>query len=249
MGAYALSPALFSHCVRPNISIVVAVSSGLHLQPRLTGVASSQLALVSRLIASSTPLGSGSGRRFIDSPSRPPFSSKAAYRMLSPTNPDDSSASTAWGSCLPAKLKIFTYLADIDRLSTRANLFAKNCAPSERCVACPAVETGRHLFFDCELARSVWAGLGVSIPDGPFSIWNLSPPPDVAPSAWRVGVAALLWNLWKARNNQVFNGVLTTRSVITLRACDDIATWRWRFRVDDRPMLDSLRSLLLSPTM
>jgi hypothetical protein len=146
-------------------------------------------------------------------------------------------------------LKIFTYLADIDRLSTRANLFAKNCAPSERCVACPAVETGRHLFFDCELAHSVWAGLGVPISDGPFSIWNLTPPPDVAPSAWCVGVAALLWNLWKARNNQVFNGVLTTRSVITLRACDDIATWRWRFRVDDRPMLDSLRSLLLSPTM
>jgi hypothetical protein len=35
----------------------------------------------------------------------------------------------SWGLRLPSKLKIFAYLADIDRLSTRTNLFSKSCAP------------------------------------------------------------------------------------------------------------------------
>jgi hypothetical protein len=37
---------------------------------------------------------------------------------------------------LPIKLKIFVYLADIDRLSSRANLFFKNCAQTDQCAAC-----------------------------------------------------------------------------------------------------------------
>jgi hypothetical protein len=154
--------------------------------------------------------------------------------MLSPSLPEDASACTAWGTRLPAKLKIFTYLADIDRLSTRANLFFKNC------------ETGRHLFFDCTLAASVWDAIGVHVPAGSFSIWSLPAPPGVAAHIWHVGVAALLWALWKARNDRVFNGVTCARDAIIHRACADIAIWRWRLRIDDRPALDSLRAFLLT---
>jgi hypothetical protein len=153
-------PALFTHCLRPNVSVATTVSEGLHLQPRLTTAASSQLAEVSRLIAG-IQLREGHDARFIDSPSSPPFSSRAAYRMLAPVHAADASACTAWGSRLPAKVKIFTYLADIDRLSSRANLFFKNCG---------AVETGRHIFFDCPAAAAVWARIGTPIPGGAFSI-------------------------------------------------------------------------------
>ncbi|KAK1684812.1 hypothetical protein QYE76_045660 [Lolium multiflorum] len=108
--------------------------------------------------------------------------------MLSPPRPRDESASITWALHLPSKLKIFAYLLDIDRLSTRANLFYKHCAPSELCASCPAAETGRHLFFDCSLTASVWTRLEVSIPDGQFSIWDIPPsrfrfPPGVW--AWR----------------------------------------------------------------
>jgi hypothetical protein len=212
----------------------------------LTTAASSQLDEVSRLIAG-IQLRDGPDARSIDSPSSPPFSSQAAYRILAPVHATDASACTAWGSRLPAKVKIFTYLADIDRLSSRANLFFKNCAPSDRCVACGAVETGRHIFFDCPAATAVWARIGTPVPDGAFSIWDLRAPSSFPAHIWHVGVAAILWTLWKARNDHVFNGVTCTRQAIFSRACADLAIWRWRLHPDDRPLLDLLRSFLISP--
>jgi hypothetical protein len=161
-------------------------------------------------------------------------------------HPTDASASSAWTLCLPAKLKIFSYLADIDRLSTRANLFFKNCAPSAICAACPLEETGRHMLFDCCLAAAVWARLGVLIPDGDFSVWRLPAPVAVPAHVWRAGVAAILWSLWKARNNMVFNNIASVPRDVLARCRDDLAIWQWRFKLGDRAAVDSLRSFVIS---
>jgi hypothetical protein len=158
-------PALFSHCTRPNATVDVVKTSGLSLQPRLTGVALAELARLRELI-DGLDLRAGCDARFIDLATPLPFSSRAAYRALSSTATMDRSAVLAWELRLPNKLMIFSYLADIDRLSTRANLFYKGCAPSDICVACPAPESGRHLFFDCLLAAFLWRRLGTSIRDG-----------------------------------------------------------------------------------
>jgi hypothetical protein len=117
---------------------------GLDLLARLTSAAMNELFLVRRLI-DITSLGPSQDRRSIDSPSTPRLCSREAYNMLSPPCPRDASVCVAWSLRLPSKLKIFAYLADIDHLSTRANLFYKNCAPSDICVACSAMEIGRHL--------------------------------------------------------------------------------------------------------
>jgi hypothetical protein len=151
------------------------VEAGLHLQPRLSAAATDELLTV-RCIIDDISLSQGEDHRVIDSPSGPPFSTREAYRALSSGRPVDVSASTTWALRLPSKLKIFAYLADIDRLSTRANLFYKNCAPSAVCAACPAVETGRHIFFDCPPAAAFWRHLRVDVPAGEFSIWDLLPP-------------------------------------------------------------------------
>jgi hypothetical protein len=241
-------PALFSHCTRPNATVAVVLASGLSLQPRMSSAAARELAIVNQVI-DATSLRDGHDIRSLDTSSAPPFSSRAAYRLLSPALPVDTSACIAWGSRLPAKLKIFAYLADIDRLSTRANLFFKNCAPSAICAACPTEETGRHIFFDCTLASGVWARLGVDIPADRFSFWDLAQPRDFPVDVWRVGMAVLLWSLWKARNDLVFNNRNCTAQLVIRRACEDLAVWRWRFKEEDRLPLDSLRSFFLSCNM
>ncbi|KAK1610061.1 hypothetical protein QYE76_033734 [Lolium multiflorum] len=96
--------------------------------------------------------------------------------MLSPTHLIDSNACTAWALRLLTKMKILSYLPNIDKLGTRANLFFKNCAPSDVCDAFPSIETGRHMFFDYRLATGVWARLGVVALAGHFSFWDLQPP-------------------------------------------------------------------------
>jgi hypothetical protein len=111
----------------------------------------------------------------------------------------------------------------------QADLFAKSCAPSAVCAACPAVETARHLFFDCPASAGIWRRLDVPIPAGRFSIW------------W-AGVAVILWSIWKARNDLVFNSRSSSPTMVLRRACDDLSLWRWRYRAADRPSIDLLRS-------
>jgi hypothetical protein len=167
------------------------VEAGLHLQPRLSVEAEDDLSTI-RCIIDDISLMEGDDIHIIDSPSSPPFSTREAYMMLSSGRPVDVSASTTWALRLPSKPKIFAYLADIDWLSTRANLFYKNCAPSTVCVACPAIEMGRHIFFDCPLAAALWRRLKVAIPAGEFSLWDLPSPMQTTIDAWRSVVAVLL---------------------------------------------------------
>jgi hypothetical protein len=240
--------ALFSHVTRPHASVATVVASGFSLQPRLSSAATHELAIVQGYV-DAIDLVDGPDLRFIDSPSTPPFSSREAYRMLSPRRVPDASACKAWELKLPAKISIFAYLADIDRLSTRANLFFKNCAPSDSCAACSDTETGRHLFFDCPISVEVWARLGVPIPRDDFSIWDLAPPTAVDSSIWRAGIAAILWSIWKARNDLVFNAKPSTARLVLRRAGADLVIWRWRYKIHDRESIDSLRNSILLAAM
>lgn len=237
-------PALFSHVTRPHASVVVVSSTGLSLQPRLTAAAERELDAV-RAILSSVALAGGQDLCCLDSPTSPPFSSGGAYRMLSPRHAPDVSACTSWGLRLPSKVRIFSYLADIDRLSTQANLFFKNCASLDICAACTSPETGRHLFFDRRLATDVWRRLHTPVPNGGFSIWDLPSPRGTTTHIWHAGVATILWSIWKARNDLVFNGRPSTAAMVLRRAGDDLELWRWRYKIHDRGRHDDLRSIIM----
>ncbi|KAK1615164.1 hypothetical protein QYE76_020681 [Lolium multiflorum] len=166
-------PALFSHVTMPQASVATVISSGFSLQPRLSSATERELRAVVILVGSAA-LGDGQDLHCIDSPSAPPFSLREAYRMLSPQHGKDVSSCTSWGLLLPAKVRLFSYLADIDMLNTWSKLLFKNCAPSDVCAACPSTEMGRHLFFDCLLASEGAAG-------GP-SPTTTPPPLEQAPS-------------------------------------------------------------------
>ncbi|KAK1670758.1 hypothetical protein QYE76_058917 [Lolium multiflorum] len=236
-------PAIFSHCTRLHATVAAVVGRGFDLQPRLSTAAACELLEVQRLVAGIS-LGSGADRCFIDYMRRASFCCREAYRMLSPPHPPDASARVAWSLRLPSKLKIFAYLDDIDRLSTRANLFHKTWnIRNYRYVG--DVSTSRHLCLECTTASHVWARLGVLVPSEQFSIWELPAPLGVATATWHFGVAAIMWSIWKTRNDLVFNGITTSPVFAIRRACDDIALWRWRIPHLGRADVDSLRSYML----
>jgi hypothetical protein len=87
--------------------------------------------------------------------------------------------------------------------------------------------------------------MGTAIPGGPFSIWELRPPAGTMIHIWHSGLATILWSLWKARNDLVFNTKASTACLVLRRAADDLMLWRWRYKTIDRGRLDTLRSLLL----
>ena len=115
---YLRFPALFSHVTRPHATIATVVGSDLELLPRLTAAAAAELELVMAIIAD-TALRDGADARLLDSATPRTFSSREAYMMLAPPRPIDSDACICWGLPIPTKVEIFSYLAAVDRLSTR----------------------------------------------------------------------------------------------------------------------------------
>jgi hypothetical protein len=156
----------------------------------------------------------------------------------------DPSAITCWGSRLPSKIKIFCYLADIDRVSSRVNLLAKGCGTSDACASCSCPENGWHIFFGCSVAADVWRRLGVTAVPG-SSIWDLRCPIALPPQVWRLATAAILWSLWKARNGVMFDNNTTTVPAIIRRAAEDVALWSHRFAPADRDAISTARCYFL----
>jgi hypothetical protein len=223
----------------------VVVAEGLKLRHRLSSAAAAELQEISQLLAD-VSLGDSADKRTMAWGPECAFSSRAAYKMMAPGRVVDASACIAWNSSLPTKVKIFVYLLAINRLSTRSNLFAKHCALSADCAGCNSEETARHLFFDCARAAAVWAALGVHVPDGEVDIWSLTSPIPVAASAWHATIAVVLWHVWEARNDVVFNSLSCSPADVLRRSCADIAVWIRRFKTEDRADIGILRGFLLS---
>ena len=110
---------------------------------------------------------------------------------------------------VPLKTKIFTLYLRRGIVLTKDNLAKRNWQGSTKCVFCHHDENIKHLFFECQFARSIWSAIQVAS--------NLYPPSSVANifGNWlhgldhtlrkdiRVGAIALLWSLWLCRNDSV----------------------------------------------
>lgn len=92
-------------------------------------------------------------------------------------------------------------------------------------------ETIKHLFFDCQFARSIWSVIQIAS--------TLHPPHSVANifGNWlhgidrrdrvhiRMGAIALLWSLWLCRNNLVFNAKLSTPMQVIFHCSHLLRSW------------------------
>jgi hypothetical protein len=89
--------------------------------------------------------------------------------------------------------------------------------------------------------------MGTPIPAGSFSFWDLPPPHGTATHVWHTGLAIVMWSIWKARNDLAFNAKTSSAGMVHRRVANNLALWRWRYRIHDRGQLDTLCNFLLSP--
>jgi hypothetical protein len=94
---------------------------------------------------------------------------------------------------------------------TKDNLLKRNWHGNPTFVFCDKAESIQHLFFDCPMAKIVWRLVHMT--------FGLPPPKSVANlfGNWfsnlnkkdvkliKIGVCAIVWALWNARNDHVFN--------------------------------------------
>jgi len=123
-----------------------------------------------------------------------------------------------------------------NKLATRINLEKREIAvESPLCSLCRVeVESNSHLFFECRFVWLVWsrcfAWLGVQFVShndpllnfSQFRLWNVS---ASANEMWGVIWTAVVRELWKHRNNVIFNGgVVNGLKVVALV---QVKVWSW----------------------
>lgn len=99
-------------------------------------------------------------------------------------------------------------------------------------LCCSDLESLDHLFFRCPFARGIWGRLVLvfSFPRAPLSssdMWDswfreLSPFIRLPCS---LIARVVLWHIWCARNNCVFNSVFISMPAIFLNICDMYLSW------------------------
>ena len=116
------------------------------------------------------------------------YTARAAYVALDTRgDAQDAHGHRIWSTRMPNKVKIFSWLYYKDRLSTRANLFAKHILADEECERCSrSVEDRHHVFFTCPVSAEVWGMLHLvdvaSLPDA--ETWEFTPPAGLYIKLW-----------------------------------------------------------------
>ncbi|GJU89933.1 RNA-directed DNA polymerase, eukaryota [Tanacetum coccineum] len=159
------------------------------------------------------------------------FKVKAVRNYLDDLLLPSQNAPTRWVKCIPIKVNVFAWRARRDRLPTRLNLSRRGVAvDSSLCPLCDiAVEDNHHVFFCCNLAKSVirkiclWWDLDSHVFSS-FSDWDgwfLSIRMSSSIKSILEGVFCVAWwRLWMFRNQLIFYASPPRRSVVF----DDIAS-------------------------
>jgi hypothetical protein len=141
-----------------------------------------------------------------------------------------------WRNDVPSKVCVFGWRLLLQRLPTRAALNRRGVLinPHElSCIFCShQIEDSDHLFFSCLFCKGVWEAfsrwIGKRIPTG-VEGWNhfllfgdLVKAKKIARVSYLIWLPTT-WNIWKLRNNVIFNGSTPDGSSLL----DDIKTTFW----------------------
>lgn len=139
-----------------------------------------------------------------------------------------------WCLKVPANIKAFIWRALWDRLLTKVNLVRRGIVLDEDGMKCPfcmgPVESMSHLFFTCPISYHIWCkcyswlGFESVLPDIfrlHFLQHSQSRWKKKQKQCWNSLWAAVVWSLWLARNNTVFNQVAVDSDQLL-----DLIQWR-----------------------
>lgn len=116
-----------------------------------------------------------------------------------------------WDSKCSNKLRVFAWLLLMDRLSTRNILRRKNHKLQDNnynCVLCQdqREETAYHLFFTCSFSRQCWQHLGIQWNTNIQFFEMMQQAKAQATHSFFMEIFIIAaWNIWKQRNDQIFN--------------------------------------------
>jgi hypothetical protein len=142
-----------------------------------------------------------------------------------------------WKSWAPPRVKLFNWLASLDRCWTADRLARRGLQHNPRCALCDqAMESMHHLIINCPFSRHVWhevlawARMTCAPPSTEPSLFDWwAEARTNTPAAMRKGLASLAlltpWMIWKHRNDCIFNNARPSVSNLINRVKDEATQW------------------------
>lgn len=125
---------------------------------------------------------------------------------------------TSWLTVVPLKVTCFIWRACLDRIPTAIALMHRGVnIPSDSCHLCPGgTDSSDHILYGCPFTREVllwifkWCGIPLPVFDSVTEVIAFAANWGRCPKKKMIFVAivyCLLWNVWKVRNDELFNNV------------------------------------------
>ena len=137
------------------------------------------------------------------------YSSSSMYSLVNFRGVRQIFLPTVWKLKIPPRIQVFLWLFSQNKIMTRDNLRARGIPKPLECEMCKEIETVKHLFSECIVARELWQDFfeifGVQITDfeSVASKWIC----NKSFMHFNVVSSAILWTIWNNRNNLVFDKV------------------------------------------
>ncbi|XP_078174442.1 uncharacterized protein LOC144568087 [Carex rostrata] len=163
------------------------------------------------------------------------YSAGSIYKLLITTGKVRWGFREVWAASAPSKVKIFAALLLENRILTRERLQTRHINCEDHCVMCDmdTLETSHHLFFQCVNAREVWACVGDVMQEEASvqETWEASMDRYGSKQGnqrqiWIVLFMAVLWSIWRQRNEVIFRGTKLPVRLVANRAKEEAQLWQ-----------------------
>jgi hypothetical protein len=137
------------------------------------------------------------------------YSVQSLYAIVNNRGVQQVFTPAVWKIPVPSRLHVFLWLLANNKVLTRNNLAKRREVDDKTCLFCNEVESVVHLFFECCVAKSVWKVISeiTGLPtikdfESLGSMWVRGK----KIKAFNVCSTAVIWTIWKTRNNMCFQG-------------------------------------------
>jgi hypothetical protein len=144
-----------------------------------------------------------------------------------------------WKTWAPPKCRFFAWLAVQNRLWTADRLAKRGWPHHPTCQLCRcSPETARHILFECRFSKRIWnaAASWLTCPDltlcldtvrpKVFEYWQaMANTSTSSPKGLRTAIMLISWEIWKERNERVFNNKSSLPSVIMHKIREEGKDW------------------------
>jgi hypothetical protein len=158
------------------------------------------------------------------------YSSQSLYKVVNFRGISPVYLPAVWSLKIPPRVHFFQWLLSQNKVLTRDNVLKRVSVQDKTRLFCSENESANHLFFECVVARQMWAFISEANSTECGASYELMANFWLSNKRFcvlNIFTSAALWGLWKLRNHLCFqNGRLKDVQSLLQRICVMVGDWK-----------------------